>query len=91
MAVVTVPPVVTLVPLMTRLASVSPPVVTGIVPKAVSSGLAALEPAGSSPRAGSADSLTVLSPATETVGFESASNVIVTVARLVSPSPSVIV
>ena len=91
MAVVTVPPVVTLVPLMIRLASVSPPVVTGMVPTAVSSGLAAFEPAGSSPRAGSAASLTVLSPATEIVGVESASSAIVTFARLVSPSPSVIV
>ena len=97
MAPLTVPPAVTLMPSTIRLASVSLPVVMLILPTAVSVGsplapaaAASPEPSDSEPRAGSPASLTLWSPVTPTVGVESPSSVIVTVAIDVSPSPSVI-
>ena len=89
-AVVTVPPAVTLVPLIVSEAMLSPPVEAAIVPLAISLFAAESEPAGSLPRAGRPDSATSLSPAASIVGTESRSNVIVAVVVDTSPSPSVI-
>ena len=93
----TVPPAVTLTPLMNRLPTVSLPVLMLIVPIAVSLGssltpaaAASPEPSDSPARAGSPASLTTGRRVTEIVGTASGSKVIVTVATDVSPSPSVI-
>ena len=77
LAPLTVPPAVTLMPPMIRLASVSLPVVMLMLPIAVSLGsplapaaAASPEPSDSEPRAGSPASLTLWSPVIPTVGVE---------------------
>ena len=89
MAVVTVPPLVTSWPLISREAIVSPPVSMAMLPCAISLSLAESDPSGSVPRAGSPASATSSSPSTAMVGSESSASTIVTVAVSTSPSPSV--
>ena len=84
-APVTVPPAVTFTLLMTSDANASPPVAIAIVPSVVSLFEAASDPEGRPA------SDTTFSPRTSTLGRESSSSEIVTVAVDVSPSPSVII